>query len=730
MKRFSALTILVLWSSFAVRALAQNAEELARTLRAKPSVPVRSSLAQFAKAHPKDQAGAVASLALAFHDIEAKMPERAIPALRDLSKRLPKIADYVALFQAQAEFDAGEYREAARTAATVVNSSIETRAVAMAVKALLKLERAADAVTLVRSRYSRLEQPAADLALAQALEASRDTAAAATLYRGIYSRYPRSAEAPEAGQGMERLQAALDARERFERANKLLDANDAQAARIDFQAAAAALSGIDAELAKVRVGAAHYKARESSTALRLLRDLNVTSPEADAERLHWAVLAARRAREYAVMQSIAADLVSRYKDSRWRVAALVEAGNQEMLNETDGEPLKWFRACADSTSDSALVSYCAWRVAFQSYLERKPHAYDELFRFVERYPAAVSTSAALYYLGRLAESGKDATTAKSFFLRVTESFPNHFYAVLSRDRLASPALRNVTAQPAFAGIFFSPPPLAPFEPAGEAKLRIERAMLLAGAGLDDYAERELRSHTRSGGPAHLVAQALAQFASRRGEHDRAVRFIKGIFPGYLTLPIEKAPASFWRLAYPLPYREDLERFARSNDLDPFLVAGLIRQESEFKATAVSRAKALGLMQVMPPTGREIARKVGVKNFRTNMLLDPKISLQFGTYHLKKWLDAEGGRVEVTLAAYNAGKTRADRWIKRYDFREPAEFIETIPFLETRDYVQSVLRNADFYRRLYGTSASRLRSEDAGSRSTEQGTGVGKGAGDR
>jgi soluble lytic murein transglycosylase len=400
------------------------------------------------------------------------------------------------------------------------------------------------------------------------------------------------------------------------------------------------------------------------------------------------------------MKVLGQKLIGLHQSSRWRAEALLTVANQETLDEESGQPQRYFEACAATQVESLSVAHCTWRVAFAAHLARRANAFALMAAFAERYPASPHVSAAIYYLGRLSES-KSVTDAASYYQRAAVSFPIHYYGVLARSRLESKALRGVTAQPAFEDSRFAAPPVAGFDPDAETKLRTERAQMLVAAGLDDYAERELRFHLRGGGPAHLVAQSLAQLASRQGDHGRAVRLIKGIFPGYLMLPLEKAPAAFWKLAYPLPYRESLERYAGSQGLDPFLVAGLIRQESEFNPKVISRSRAHGLMQVMPATGREIARKVGVKRFTNSMLLDPEVSLKFGTHHFKKWLDAEQGRVEVTLAAYNAGKTRADRWIKRHQFREPAEFIETIPFLETREYVQSVLRNADFYRRLYG-----------------------------
>ncbi len=180
-----------------------------------------------------------------------------------------------------------------------------------------------------------------------------------------------------------------------------------------------------------------------------------------------------------------------------------------------------------------------------------------------------------------------------------------------------------------------------------------------------------------------------------------MRYIKRYASNYLYMPIESAPLEFWRFAFPLPYRDELERFAKQNGLDPFLVAALIRQESEFNPKAVSRANARGLTQILPVTGRELSRKLKVKTFATASLFVPAVNLQLGTFYLKTIVDNLGGRWEAALAAYNAGPTRAKAWSSWGEFREPAEFIETVPFSETRNYIQTVLRNADTYRRIYG-----------------------------
>ena len=229
--------------------------------------------------------------------------------------------------------------------------------------------------------------------------------------------------------------------------------------------------------------------------------------------------------------------------------------------------------------------------------------------------------------------------------------------------------------------------------------------MLASAGLSDWAENELRFGAKTGAQSQILAMELAQIASRRGAVDQAVRYIKSLVPEYLFVPLDAAPTSFWRLAFPMPYRAEIERYSKERSVDPYLVAALIRQESEFNPKAVSRANARGLTQVMPSTGRQLSRKVGIRRFSTPMLFQPAVNLKLGAYLLRSLFDQLGGKWEPTLAAYNGGKTRATNWLTWSDYREPAEFVETIPFTETRNYVQFVLRNADLYRRLYGSSTA-------------------------
>jgi len=163
------------------------------------------------------------------------------------------------------------------------------------------------------------------------------------------------------------------------------------------------------------------------------------------------------------------------------------------------------------------------------------------------------------------------------------------------------------------------------------------------------------------------------------------------------------PEEFWKLLFPPFYWEDIQDGARLAQLDPLLVMGVIRQESAFNARAISRSDARGLMQLLPSTGQEIFQRLGLGAFREDVLFDPRMNVRLGTQYLARLVRAHQGNLILTLTAYNAGPTRVKRWLQEMRFADWDEFIENLPFEETRGYVKNVLRNYGVYRKLYALS---------------------------
>jgi len=361
-----------------------------------------------------------------------------------------------------------------------------------------------------------------------------------------------------------------------------------------------------------------------------------------------------------------------------------------------------YKAAAESFPNQPQAAACHWKVAWDAYIHRKHDARELLRKQLERYPGHPSAGAAIYFLARLAETDRDYAEARAYYTKITALFPNYYFALLARGRLAQPEISAAGFSAKTAG-FLRPiafPPrksAAPAQPDAETSQRMARVRLLRSAGLPDLANAELRFGAGIGEDPVLLAMELGRSAGTPYER---LHGMKRLAPDYLSLSLEDAPPLFWQYLFPLPYRNDLLRIARQRNLDPYMVAALIRQESEFNPQALSSAHAYGLTQVQPATARALARRAGVGRAGNRALFQPVANLKLGTYYLRGLLDRFGGKWEPTLAAYNAGKSHVDEWIAWNAYREPAEFVESIPFTETREYVEAVMRNAAIYRNLY------------------------------
>jgi soluble lytic murein transglycosylase len=165
---------------------------------------------------------------------------------------------------------------------------------------------------------------------------------------------------------------------------------------------------------------------------------------------------------------------------------------------------------------------------------------------------------------------------------------------------------------------------------------------------------------------------------------------------------------FWQCTYPLGHIELVRQNAALRALDPYLVLALIREESAFAPQAVSRAGARGLMQLMQQTADITAREHKLPPVTAAALETPERNIQIGVAHLADLVRDFGGNLSLTLAAYNAGRQAVQRWVQRYGFADEVEFVEDIPYTETRNYVKRVLGNYDRYQTLYGTPRAETR----------------------
>jgi len=237
------------------------------------------------------------------------------------------------------------------------------------------------------------------------------------------------------------------------------------------------------------------------------------------------------------------------------------------------------------------------------------------------------------------------------------------------------------------------------DPVPSDNLRVQKAELLANGSLLDFAVRELRAAAEQEKGNWLPIE-IARLYEDAGRYDAAIETLKHAAPNYFALDLPSLPRPYWEGLFPKPFWTDLKKYSSGNALDPYLVASLIRQESAFNPNAVSRANAVGLMQLLPKVGKSVAKQEKLKKFTPQQLFTPAVNMQLGTRYFRIMVD-KFSSFEYALAAYNAGSDRVQDWMAQGKYRDPQEFVESIPFTETREYVQNIIRNANVYRQLYG-----------------------------
>ena len=154
-----------------------------------------------------------------------------------------------------------------------------------------------------------------------------------------------------------------------------------------------------------------------------------------------------------------------------------------------------------------------------------------------------------------------------------------------------------------------------------------------------------------------------------------------------------------RVMYPVAYEEYIHKYAKENQLDPYLVMAVIKTESNFIPDAHS-GKAEGLMQLTEETAADVARQLKIKE-STIDLTDPQMNIRMGCYYLKRLIDRYDGNIDVALAAYNGGPGNVNKWLEDRTYSKDGENLHSIPFRETREYVQRVHRQWEHYREMYG-----------------------------
>ena len=371
--------------------------------------------------------------------------------------------------------------------------------------------------------------------------------------------------------------------------------------------------------------------------------------------------------------------------------ALWNAAKASERHNRFDQAANYYRRLVDNYPQSKYRDEAHWNIGFTHYCRHQYQKALQIFRQVSRQakePHIVDQS--LFWAGKSAERLDLRDEAQIYYAKAAQGFPRSYYSSRAVRLGFSPDQFAQTQPPAHVE--------APAEPArikgGEA---IERAQVLHQLGLVSTTLAELRRTERQNKGDVGALKVVRFHYEELGFLNRALALSVGLFTG-------EDPDDI-RHVYPAYYWDEIVAATRDTEVDPYLVASVIRQESYFNKDAISRAGALGLMQIMPQTGRTLARQVGLRNFDRRALFDPQISIRLGSRFLGDQVRrfAEGPTqklgFELGLAAYNAGPHVARKWIKRFSYEDPDAFIERIPYKETRHYVKLVLKNYTIYKAL-------------------------------
>ena len=151
--------------------------------------------------------------------------------------------------------------------------------------------------------------------------------------------------------------------------------------------------------------------------------------------------------------------------------------------------------------------------------------------------------------------------------------------------------------------------------------------------------------------------------------------------------------------YPLKYTEYVEKYSKEYNIDSYMIYAIIKAESNFNEKAKSKSNAIGLMQIMEPTAKEIAVEMKL-NILEQQLYEPEWNIQLGTKYFASLLEKYKNNYSIAIIAYNAGIGNVDKWIKEGTIKEDGTDLENVPFKETNNYVRKILRNYEIYKGLY------------------------------
>jgi soluble lytic murein transglycosylase len=682
-------------------------------------LPSEDVVARIESDFPRTKAAALARLVRARIRINAKDFAGAATLLdTNIIRDHSQLGDYALFLRGNALEQAGQLPQARIAYEQIVSdypTSTRAREAALRVAGILIRSGSTAAVPTFLKDLSGTDDPAALLLTAKASEQTSDSTRALAAYRRLYFYVPASAEAVEAAAAIPRLGSTLSpasAEEAIARADKLHEAKRFADAAQAYSDAFARFPNTATPEAQLRRVIAAANVRKTADAVSALNAIPSSAGDTRAEAMSYVAQTYARARQWDQARATVEELRRSYPNSTFTPRALVAVGTIAKDANNDADASYFLRTAVSSYSDSIEVAQAQFDLAWDAHQQKNFSESSKLLTEHLAYYADKNTDnrgRAGYWAARDSERAGKLAEARALYQAVQGRYDANWYGYLAKQRLDA-MLRSgagtvpVKSFPAGSVMARAIANLQTVTVAEETagpntdKI-IAKADELNNVGLNDWALAELAAAGDDAGTSPKINLAIAQIYRSEEDNVRALNVLKKSFPDYSQMKPEELTREQWDVFYPLSYWDIIVQESRAKNLDPYQVAGLIRQETVFMSRARSGARAYGLMQLLVPTGTLTAKKYGVdRSITEESLYEPRLNIQLGTAYLRDQID-KFGRIEYVAAAYNAGPIRAVQWRASLP-ADMDEWAEAVPFKETRGYVQGVVRNRLQYQRLY------------------------------
>jgi soluble lytic murein transglycosylase len=638
----------------------------------------------------------------------------------DVIQKYTALGDYALLLRAQALEQAGQPDQARASYDRLTKefpTSIRVRfAVIRAAELMLQTGGAANVPSYLESLYEKSDAKAL-LLTAKAYEQTSDTTRALAAYRRLYFFAPASEESKEAGPAIARLGGTptpANAEEAIARADRLFDGKrytDAEKAYADAFAAFPKTVTLQAQLRRGIALAAN--AKRISDAASVLNSIPNSAGDVRAQALYQLAQAYAKAKQWPLALQTVETLRREFPKSEWTPRGYIALGMIARDANNKSEELYYFRVAVASYASAIDVAQAQFEL---SWLQHEAKNYQESSRMLTEHLARYADKntdnrgRSGYWAGRDWERIGKIAEARALYEAMQVRYDANWYGYLSKLRLDALDRQGRKDKGNFASDSLVARAVANLktvtiasETAGPAEAeQIAKGEQLDIVGATDWSMDEFNKASATAPTSPRLNLTMAKMYRSRNDNVQAFNILRRSYPDYSQMEPEEMTPEEWDVFYPLAYWDIIKTFAGARSLDPYQVAGLIRQESVFNPRAKSGANAYGLMQLLLPTGRLTAKRYGLEtDITVESLYNPQTNIELGTAYFRDQLD-KYGRIEYVAAAYNAGPGRVVQWLQSLP-AEIDEWAEAIPFKETRGYVQGVVRNTLQYKRLYDES---------------------------